>query len=290
MAQLWSSVCLGPPRFYEDCWVIIRDAEWSGPVLDKAGETVGKLQDQLSDLLESDARRRRVAIIGNDGYVVFFGLPNMGGLGMEVSAGRQVARERMTVEFAAHCEKIGFRRSRASDNFSKVIEFNSADLDTWIQWAIDTLATFFDAETFAVERCIEEHPDLDATEIHKAMENLAKERSWAARTGLYMLLVKRPLFLALDEPAGASDEPLAITSIDTLGDRPVAAIFTTLEALDRFKPTGQASIVLDGMALFPILLDRAVGAVRINPGTSPRGELYSNEVQILVDGIKRLRH
>ncbi|MEE2756231.1 MAG: hypothetical protein VYA30_06205 [Myxococcota bacterium] len=258
--------------------------------MEKHNEVKETVRKHLEALVASNARRRRVAIIGNDGYAVFFGQPGLGEVGVEVSAGRQVDRSRMTVEFAAHCEKIGFRRSRASDNFSRNIGVDTAELDTWVQWAIDTLSTFFDAESFETKICFEDHPELDAVEIHKAMENLARERSWAARTGLYMMLVKRSFLVAVDEPTVATEEPPAISSIDTLGDRPVAALFTTLEHLDRFSPTGHAATLVDGMSLFPLLLSLGVGAVRINPGASPRGELYSNEVQILVDGIKRLRH
>ena len=258
--------------------------------MDKYKETFETARTHLATLMASSVRRRRVAILGNDGYAVFFGQPGRDEIGVEISAGRQVDRTRMTVEFAAHCEKIGFRRSRASDNFSRTIGLNTSELDTWLQWTLETLETFFDAEGFDIKLCLEDHPELDATEIHKAMENLAKQRSWAARTGLYMMLVKRPFLVAIDTPSMAPEEQAPISSIDTLGDRPVAAIFTTLDALDRFNPTGHSAMMMDGMALFPLLLSLGVGGVRINPGTSPRGELYSNEVQILVDGIKRLRH
>jgi hypothetical protein len=70
----------------------------------------------------------------------------------------------------------------------------------------------------------------------------------------------------------------------------VAAIFTDVAGLDRYEPRGLDFAIMDGMALFPLLQDARVGSVLLNPGNAPRGEFYSNEIQTIVDGIRRLQH
>ena len=248
------------------------------------------IQTKLKELMDSKVSRRRLAVASDQGYFVFSHDPEELGLRFEMSAGRQVARERMSVAYAGRCEQLGLRRGRASDNFSTRVETASVLSGQIIEDALDTLETYFDATAYDVSLCLEDHPAVDPEDIHKAMENLARERTWAARTGLYMLLVRRSFFVAVARYEDSAEMPIVPATIDTMVERPVYGIFTTIDALEKYEPKGLKARLLDGMALFPQLLSSAPSAVRINPGSAPRGELYSNELQIIVDGISRLRH
>ena len=249
-----------------------------------------EIQGKLRELIDAKVSRRRLAVASEHGYFVFSYEPDELGLRFELSAGRQVDRERMSVDYAGRCEHLGLRRSRASDNFFSRVTTDSVLHGQLVDDALDTLETHFDASTYDVSLCLEDHPSVDPEDIHKAMENLARERTWAARTGLYMLLVRRSFFVAVARYEESAETSIVPATIDTMAERPVYGIFTSIDALEKYEPKGLKAILLDGMTLFPQLLSSAPSAVRINPGSAPRGELYSNELQIIVDGIGRLRH
>ena len=123
------------------------------------------------------------------------------------------------------------------------------------------------------------------------MVNVAENRSWAARAGLYMTLAQSTLVLALDAPNPSTDLTQAsIYTPEQLGGKPVAAIFSTIEQLDTYEPLGLDAVVLNGFELFPYLAGQSLASVLINPGGIPRGELYANELLTIENGLKKLRH
>merc|ERR1712216_392377 len=105
------------------------------------------------------------------------------------------------------------------------------------------------------------------------MDYLAKQRTWAARTGLYMMMIKAKLCVALTAPYDpTASDGLNLHVAGQMGSRTVAAIFTDVAGMDRYEPRGLDFTMLDGMALFPLLQDAQVGSVLLNPGNAPRGE------------------
>ena len=91
-----------------------------------------------------------------------------------------------------------------------------------------------------------------------------------------------------DETAEDGADP-SFYEVGQIGDFPSFALFTDYAALDNYNPVGLRAQVVTGMDIFPRILSNRVGSVLINPHGQPRGELYSNEVGMIVDGIKRLR-
>ena len=121
-----------------------------------------------------------------------------------------------------------------------------------------------------------------------AMSLLAKRRDEASRKSMYRLLLNATLYVPIEpdpeQPSGdrfAQDEPLHGQS--------VYAVFTSLDALARWRPESSAHTTMSGSELFPVLAESALGSCLINPQGDVRGELYRHEVQMLSEAVERLR-
>ena len=72
-----------------------------------------------------------------------------------------------------------------------------------------------------------------------------------------------------------------------MGSWGVTAAFTSYEALDAYAPKGVEVLALPGI-FFPELAVAKIGSLKLNPGTAPTGELYANEIQMMVEGLKKM--
>ena len=125
------------------------------------------------------------------------------------------------------------------------------------------------------------HVHLENQPVIEAMRHLAKHRDWSARKTLYRLLIDASFIVPIDE----NDE---IAVVDQMGSFPVSAAFTDQTLFITANPLGGVFGVKTGRQLFPELVTKRFGSMRINPQTEVRGELYLNELQMLVEGIARL--
>ena len=73
-----------------------------------------------------------------------------------------------------------------------------------------------------------------------------------------------------------------------MGSFPVCAVFTSMPRFLKAYPEGQQFVQRNGKSLFPELAQKRFGSMRINPRTEVGGELYLNELYMLVQGIERL--
>ena len=252
-----------------------------------------KFIEPKQQLCEASSNRNRFALVGGHGYLVFSTVGAQGPVTVQATAGRRLPPGiRLTPEQAGRLGDSGLRQQRASQDFRA--QFDRHDQEAWSHWletAVDLLEHVYgaDAGDAAVRTCFESVAQLDNQVLVEAMNHLAKVRTWSARTGLYMSLVQAKLVCALaDDTAAVGHEP-SLYEAGKIGDFPSFALFTDYAALDNFNPIGLNAQVVTGMDVFPRIMAQRVGSVLINPHGQPRGELYSNEVGMIVDGIKRLR-
>jgi hypothetical protein len=200
---------------------------------------------------------------------------------------------KLTPEQAQALGDHGLLQRRASADYRVEIKRDeAARLEPLVASASTILAEVYGAaaDTQSVQFRFESVPELDNAEVEEAMNHLARQRDWPARTGLYMKMVNAQLICALasDDIDGAQG-PLNPYHVGSIGPFPTVAIFTSYEALDNFSAVGLPARVMPGMELFPALLGMKLGSVLVNPKGEPRGEFYNNELHIIVDGIKRLQ-
>ena len=255
---------------------------------------IAQIVSALARLPDDGGNRNRVALMAATGHVVFSSVAGASAITVEVSAGRQLSKG-FTLEPAdyARLHELGLRRGRASENLRAEFAPSVANRTLWARHAVTILERTFGvptADAIVFRARYEEVETLDNHALLDAMKHLAKTRDWAARKGVYMTLIRARLVWALAGPS-VEDAPLAEAAphvAGTLGGRPSVAVFSDYEALDRYAPTGLDARVASGRTLFPVFAALGVGSVMINPGGVPRGELYANEVQSVVDGIKWL--
>ncbi|MEE2788051.1 MAG: hypothetical protein VX589_11980 [Myxococcota bacterium] len=244
-------------------------------------------------LCEATGNRNRFALTGGHGYIVFSTQSADSPVTVQATAGRRLPPGvRLSPADAGCLGDRGLRQQRASQDFRS--QFDRGDDDAWTKWltaAPALLTTVYGATEAEIEvrTCFEKIVDLDNQSLVEAMNHLAKVRTWSARTGLYMSLVRAQLVCALADEATASTDHAPLYEAGQIGDFPSFALFTDYAALDNFKPIGLRAKVVKGMDIFPRILANRVGSVLINPHGQPRGELYNNEIGIIVDGIKRLK-
>ena len=259
----------------------------------KPTPVIAQIVSAIERLTGEGGNRNRVALTGANGHVVFSSVAGASAITVEVSAGGQLPKG-FTLEPAdyARLDELGLRRGRASENLRAEFTSSVENRTLWARHAVTILGRTFGvpAEAIAFRARYEQVETLDNRVLRDAMLHLAKTRAWAARKGVYLTLIRARLVWALAAPLapGAPLGEAAPHVCGTLGGRPSVAVFPDYEALDRYAPTGLDARVATGRALFPVFAALGVGSVMINPGGTPRGELYTNEVLTVVDGIKRL--
>ena len=218
--------------------------------------------------------------ISERGYVVFRRDGDASNIAIQVSAGRQVDTA-MGGEGQQWLYDQGFRRKRASENFSWSREIDAWSAQDYQAFVQSVFSRCFGGVDFAVTLLSLPKVYLANEMVLDAMRHLAKVRDWSARKTLYRLLIDADFLVPMNE----ENVP---KTVDKIGSFPVCAIFTDQNLFLKATPLGHAFEVIQGKALFPILAAKRFGSMRINPGTEVRGELYLNELQTLVQGIERL--
>lgn len=240
-------------------------------------------------LTKANRDRARLVYTSPKGYIVLHTGAAEELVHVQISAGRQAPEgEHWPAEIQQEYYDAGLRQARVSANFrGKWIkgQLNQGGISTLTQALTKGFGEGIRGEAW---ECSEENVAAVQTNgVEDAMNYLAKNRTWQARTGLYRMLLKSRLLVVVeDEGIGKNTQ---FKSIDTIGSHSVYGAFTSYEALDAFSPLPTRSIAVPGEILFPELVSARAGALRLNPGTTPTGELYGNELMIIVDGIKRMQ-
>ncbi|MEO1269802.1 MAG: hypothetical protein AAFX99_17075 [Myxococcota bacterium] len=251
----------------------------------------------LIRVLESDANRKRLLVEGGAGYILFGTSPGSRGsrLQGQAAGGRHLEEGfRVSPQSAQKLGDAGLRQRRASKNYVGVVDLEAPGaVDLWTGRTVELLKEVYgaDPEALTLSFRSEEQPVLNNQQLLDAMDTLAKKRDWASRTQVYMCLIQAQLVVALAEPHhGPFTSTTVLHEADTMAGLPVFAVFPDVDALDHYEPRGLDLAVLSGQELFPLLEARKLGSVLINPRGAPRGELYTNELWTIVQGIQRLAH
>jgi hypothetical protein len=142
-------------------------------------------------------------------------------------------------------------------------------------------------------------PELSGSTLLDAMKRVSQERTHQARQKLYWAFVKGQLLLSLKgEPRREAIGPLSKPEelLQTLSDFELeeyssitgynsAAVFSTWEGALRCHPDGRLLVEVRGRALLPLLLERGVGSLLINPRGTVGGELYRNELTSMEEAM-----
>lgn len=126
---------------------------------------------------------------------------------------------------------------------------------------------------------LEDASTVENPKLIKAMRKLSKVRSHEARVAMYQELVNATLLLAVD-----GEHP---RKIDALGEWDVFGVFTDDASVRHFDPRGVACKQIYGHLLFPMLMRRKTGSLKINPDGLVGGELYRNELETLARAVSR---
>ena len=240
------------------------------------------LTSDITEFLSTSAphSHRLLRAVSSDGYLVCRRDQAQTRMNIQVAAGRQLENS-MAAENQQWLYDQGFRRKRASANFSKKMEVDAWSPEEMEQWIGRVFERCFGGNTYAVSQLKMPVVELANQPVIEAMRYLAKQRDWAARKTLYRLLIDASFIVPIDD----TDD---IQAVDKMGSFPVCAAFTAQELFLKANPLGAAFAVKTGRQLFPTLVSKRFGSMRINPHTEVRGELYLNELQMLVEGILRL--
>ena len=254
--------------------------------------TAKEIRDGLIRLLGASGNRKRLLIEGGSGYIAFSTTPGQDALQAQAAGGRHLPEgTRMSPESAQRLGDAGLRQRRASENYLGQVHDLGSSLELWTSRAAKLLAEVYGATPDEVRVTLrsEEQPVLDNQSLLDAMDTLAKQRDWKARTDVYMQLIVSQLVLALAKPHdGALADVGQVHHAGAMAGLPVVAVFSDVAALDRYEPRGLDLRVMEGSAVFPFLHSLKIASVLINPRGAPRGELYMNELWTIVQGIKRL--
>ena len=183
---------------------------------------------------------------------------------------------------------MGLRQGRASKNFFAIVKDKSDWEGRWANHAEQVITTLLNDEQGEPQWVLREEREerFQSEGIIEAMNHVAKNRTWQARTGLYRLLLQSRLLVLVN--GKGEGQRVQFGQVGSMGSWGVTAAFTSYEALDAFAPKGADVLALPGDILFPELAVAKIGALKLNPGTAPTGELYANEIQMMVEGLKKM--
>ena len=260
--------------------------------MSQSEEWLEKAHDQLTRFVAEPLADQSLVLSSGERYLVFRLREATQKVQVIVSAGRQLSQgSQWTPEQEQSLFDGGLRRSRASEDYRATTDVQDVP-QKWAALLAEVVETHLELgpAAFEVEPQREHVTEIANLAIEEAMEFLAKERNWQARTGLYRLLIEGALLVLTKEvgPVYKLTQTPRWNVIDVMGSMPVMAVFTSTEALFRYAPTGAHAMKISGRDLFPLLVREGAATLRMNPGGMPRGELFRNELDMIVEGIKRL--
>ncbi|TNE44629.1 MAG: SseB family protein [Deltaproteobacteria bacterium] len=132
---------------------------------------------------------------------------------------------------------------------------------------------------------------MDATEknevLLQSMKQLAGSRNEMNRKSMYMALLHATFIVPLEDSA-EQDEPLPFAKDEPLHNLPVYVAFTSVKAMQKWRPEQEEFEEIKGTDLFPRLNAERIGSLLINPRNPIGGELYRNEVMVIAEAVPRL--
>lgn len=122
------------------------------------------------------------------------------------------------------------------------------------------------------------------------MEAVAADDNAETRSALYRALLKATLVAATpgaptEERSWVAGEGEQIGLVTLDGDEgPVVPIFTSVERLLEWQPSGSGYVALPGRAVFEMAAGTGIVALDVNPGSATRGMIVRSELEALARG------
>ena len=145
--------------------------------------------------------------------------------------------------------------------------------------APDARAAPPDTERSRPERPAEQQASL---EVEGAMRRVAEQDTPENRTALFELLLGATLLAATsDSNSEGAERGLAMIAGE---DGPALPVFTRIEAMLAWRPTGYGPVALTGRTLFETAARYNTAKIEVNPASVPRGWISRAEIESLAQG------
>ena len=253
----------------------------------------------------------RVVVQGDRGFMVVRGARDDEDVEIIAAAGRALER-RLSEQEAQHLYDLGYRRYNAARPYVREASIDCGDVretitDELIELTLELYAS--SADTVAVHERYDDLVDVENPRLIEAMRRLSKARDMSSRQKLYWAVVRADVLLALDAPppkslksdsghmqwveTGLKEIEHISSSVNILDFKEVtsynsAAIFSDLKSLEQVDPRGLHFIRLPGRLAIMLALAQGWSSLLINPRSDVGGELYRNELESILDGLKQL--
>lgn len=130
----------------------------------------------------------------------------------------------------------------------------------------------------------------DNPRLVEAMRTVARAADVASRQALYAALANGQLVVPIDRATlGGAPEDHAPLQVADFEGGPVLAIFSDVDALRRWRHAGHPWACVHGVDFFNHAHRVEATTVQVNPDGEIGGELYRNEVDAIVEGIRRFQ-
>jgi type III secretion system (T3SS) SseB-like protein len=167
------------------------------------------------------------------------------------------------------------RRDRGADRGVDGVDGNAPDART----ARPLAAERSGAEGSGPERTAEQQASL---EVEGAMRRVAEQDTPESRTALFELLLGATLLAATpDSDSEGAEGGLAMIAGE---DGPALPVFTRLEAMLAWRPSGYGPVPLTGRTLFETAARYKTAKIEVNPASVPRGWISRAEIESLAQG------
>ena len=121
-----------------------------------------------------------------------------------------------------------------------------------------------------------------AREVEAAMRRVAEQDTPENRRALFELLLEASLTAAaVDTPPPGAEQGLAMLESK---DGPVLLVFTGVDALLAWRPTGYTPVPVPACTLFDMAARYDVARIEVNPASMPRGWISRTEIAALAQG------
>jgi hypothetical protein len=121
-----------------------------------------------------------------------------------------------------------------------------------------------------------------ARDVEAAMRRVAEQDTPENRRALFELLLEASLTAAaVDTPPPGAEQGLAMLESK---DGPVLPVFTGVDALLAWRPTGYTPVPVPARTLFDMAARYDAARIEVNPASMPRGWISRTEIAALAQG------
>ena len=279
--------------------------------MDEVAMLQTELEGALKRMITSGGSDNRITLQGNHGFIVIKGARDEEDVEVLIASGRTLNRQLDEAD-AQHLYVQGFRRKTAALPFQKLFCIDEQEKrEALTELLIDLVCSIYpnEASKISIHERFSDRPFTENNRLIEAMKRLSKKRDMPSRQKVYWAVVRSQVLLALEKTApkglktdqglqqwiesGLNDiqhvsSSLSIKSFKEITGYRSIAVFTDNDALDLVDPRGIETVVLPGRLAIMLALSQSWDSLLINPRSDVGGELYKNELQSIIEGLKKM--